>query len=287
MDKRNIIITTHSKRLRQFVSKYFKNFKRKLRFKNCAILQIYFDEISSLTKIKLLYDGETDKEENRNEQLYYNRDIFNILDIYSNKLIVPPNINIFLIRHAQGYHNANNTLIKKFIANFDNKILKDPQLTDIGIKQSLKSGQFLNTYFDDNKLNKNLCILFCSVLLRTRETLNIILDNMDIFDKEIIILPMSNEITNFTIPEHLLIDRHMCTNNQTKRLIYKCDAIVDKNNKLRHINWEYFNEFKKNINNKKDTNMIYQMYIIVARILNKSDDYINKLENNLTVNNKN
>lgn len=282
MDKRNIIIVSHSKRLKQFVSKYFINFNRRKRFKNCAILHIFFDNIN--TKIRLIYDGEIDKDENRNVNAYYKIDMFNKLNIFSNKLIVPENINIFIIRHAQGYHNANNTLIKKFVANFDKKILRDPQLTDIGISQAKKSGEFLNKYFIDNKLNKQLCILFCSVLLRTRETLNIILDNMKIYYKELIILPLSHEITNFTIPEHLIIDRHMCKNNETQRLIYKCDTIADNNNNLRQINWKYFYEFKKNINyNIHDTNMIYQMYIIVAKILNKSDEYINNLENSLVL----
>lgn len=282
MNKRNIIIVSHSKRLRQFISKYFINFNRKKRFKNCAILHIFFDNIN--TKIKLIYDGEIDKSENRNDNEYYKINTFNKLNIFSNRLIVPENINIFIIRHAQGYHNANNTLIKKVFANFNSKILKDPQLTDIGINQAKKSGEFLNKYFIDNKLNKKLCILFCSVLLRTRETLNIILDQMNIFDNELIILPMSNEITNFTIPEHLIINKHMCTNDKTQRLIYKCDTIIDKNNNSRHINWKYFYEFKKNIDNKIDTNMIYQMYIIVAKISNKSDEYINYLQEKLMKN---
>lgn len=280
MDKQNIIIVSHSKRLRQFISKYFINFNRRKRFKNCAILHIFFDNIN--TKIRLIYDGEIDKDENRNDNAYYRVDIFNKLNIFSNKLIIPENINIFIIRHAQGYHNANNTLIKKIVANFDNKILKDPQLTDIGIEQAKKSGKFLDKYFSDQKLDKKLCILFCSVLLRTRETLNIILDNMKIYDKELIILPMSHEITNFTLPEHLIIDRHMCKNNETHRLIYKCDTIADNNNNLRHINWKYFYEFRKNKNyNNHDTNMIYQMYIIIAKILNKTDDYIDYLEEKL------
>lgn len=281
MDKRNIIIVSHSKRLRQFIFKYFINFNRRNRFKNCAILHIFFDTFNNNTRIKLIYDGEIDKSENRNDNAYYKVNTFNKLDIFSNKLIVPENINIFIIRHAQGYHNANNTFIKKIVANFDNKILKDPQLTDIGIKQAEKSGEILNKYFSDNKLDKKLCILFCSVLLRTRETLNIILDQMEIFDKEIIILPMSNEITNFKIPEHLIINKHMCSNNETQRLIYKCDVINDKNNNLRHINWKYFYEFKKNIKYNSDSNMIYQMYIIIAKILNKSNDYIDYLEKKL------
>ena len=53
MDYRNIIIASHSKRLRQFISLYFNNFIRKLRFKNCAILKIYFNmEVLKKEKLK-------------------------------------------------------------------------------------------------------------------------------------------------------------------------------------------------------------------------------------------
>ena len=284
MDYRNIIITSHSKRLRQFISLYFNNFIRKLRFKNCAILKIYFNNEHNQTEIKLLYNGEIDENEDRNESSYYTLNKFNNSNIYSKKLIVPNNINIFLIRHAQGYHNANNTFLKKLVASFDNNILRDPQLTEIGIDQAKKAGRFLNNYFIDNNLNKNLSILFCSILLRTRETLNIILDELEIFDKEIIILPYSNEISNFTFPEHMNLNNHMCNNDYGQRLVYKCDFIKDKNNKMRQINWLYFSDFKKSINNIQNydnMNMIYQTYIIIAKKLNKSPDYIRYLETKL------
>jgi broad specificity phosphatase PhoE len=275
-EKRNIIITTHSKRLRQFMSKYFKNFERKLRFKNCSIIHIYFED---KTRAKLLYSGEIDENEDRNDYMYYDIPKFNNLDIYSNKLIVPSNINIFLIRHAQGYHNANNTLFKKFMAKFDQSILKDPQLTQIGHLQARNSGIFLNKYFVKNNLSKSLSILFCSVLLRTRETLNIILDEMDINDKDIIILPLSNEITNFIMPEHLIINKHMCSKDPAQRVLYKCDSIKGKYNN-RNINWDFYRDFRnKHIFNQNiDSNMIYQTYIIVAKLLNKSSDYVDELE---------
>jgi broad specificity phosphatase PhoE len=278
MDKRNILITTHSKRLRQFLSKYFINFDRKLRFKNCAIIHLYFDD---KTKIKLIYEGEIDKYENKNDKLYYNVINFNNADIYSNILIVPSNTNIFLIRHAQGYHNANNTFIKKFMASFDNTILKDPQLTQTGHIQAKNAGEILDKYFIENNLSKKLCLLFCSVLLRTRETLNIILDQMNIYDKEIIILPMSNEITNFQIPEHLILNKHMCSKNLSQRLLYKCDFIRDKNNVNRNINWSFHKDFKNNYDYYSESNMIYQTYIIVAKLLNKSQEYINILNQKL------
>jgi broad specificity phosphatase PhoE len=267
-ETRNIILVSHSKRIRSFIYKNFINFEKKLRFRNCAILHIYFDINTQTTLIKLLYAGNTDKNENRNDTSYYTCDSFNNLNIYSNTLIVPENINIFMIRHAQGYHNANNTAFKKFIAYFNTKILKDPQLTDIGINQAKKAGEYLNKYFTEYNLNKKLCITFCSVLLRTRETLNIVLDELKIYDKDIIILPCSNEISSFNEKEYIAFDNHMCKDNDDRNL-YKCDYIKGKEIK-RNINWTYFNEFKQNYNKTDDVNMIYQTYNILRKIINKN-----------------
>ena len=275
-DFRNILIASHSKRIRSFIYKNFVNFKKKLRFRNCAILKIYYDTSNNKTLIELLYNGDTDKNENRKKSSYYTMESFNQLNIYSNTLIVPNNINIFLIRHAQGYHNANNTMFKKFIASFDNKILRDPQLTDIGINQANNAGKYLDDYFNINKLNKKLCLIFCSVLLRTRETINIILNNMKIYDKDIIILPCSSEISSFDEKEIIGFDNHMCKNDDKQRIIYKCDFIKDNQNKMRNIDWTYFNEFKKkfieNNNDNKNINMIYQTYDISRKLIKKINE---------------
>ena len=265
-ETRNIILVSHSKRIRAFIYKNFNNFHKKYRFRNCAIIHIYFDIITKRTIIKLIYTGETDKNENRKDTSYYTIEYFNNLDIFSESLIVPENLNIFIIRHAQGYHNANNTFLKKFIASFNTKILRDPQLTNIGESQAEKAGNYLDSFFEKNKLNKKLCITFCSVLLRTRETLNIILDKMKIFNTDMIILPCSNEIASFDEKEYIGFDNHMCKNDQNLRQIYKCD-IIKGAEKERKINWIYFNEFKKEYNNKDDINMVYQMYNIIKKII--------------------
>jgi broad specificity phosphatase PhoE len=264
---RNILIVSHSKRVRSFLHKNFLNVEKKLRLRNCAIIKIFYDNSNNNTYAKLIYSGETDTNENRKVSSYYTESHFNDLDIYSNTLIVPDNVNIFLIRHAQGYHNANNTVFKKFVASFNWNILKDPQLTKLGNIQAKNAGNFLKMYFREYNLNKKLCINFCSVLLRTRETINNILDVLEIYDKDIIILPCSNEIASFNEPEHIGYDNHMCKADEKQRQVYKCDNIG--NNIIRNINWTYFEEFKKNYNNSDDVNMIYQTYDIIKKILNK------------------
>jgi bisphosphoglycerate-dependent phosphoglycerate mutase len=265
---RNIVIVTHSKRMRSFLYKNFYNINKKIRFRNCAIIKIFYDINNDKTVAKLIYSGETDKNENRNNNSYYTLSKFNNLNVCSDSLIVPQNINIFLIRHAQGYHNANNTFFKKFIASFNWNILKDPQLTQIGNSQAINAGKFLKIYFKEHNLNTNLCIIFCSVLLRTRETINIILDELEIYNKDIIILPCSNEISSFDEPEYISFDNHMCKADEKQRIVYKCDNIGNKNIS-RNINWTFFEEFKKKYNKYDidNTNMIYQTYNIAKKII--------------------
>ena len=265
---RNILIVSHSKRIRSFLYKHFFNIEKRKKLRNCSIIKIFFNKINNKTIAELIYEGETDKNENRNDDLYYTKLQFNSRELYTESLIVPDNVNIFLIRHAQGYHNANNTVFKKFIASFNWNILKDPQLTKIGILQATNSGEFLKKYFKEQNLNKNLCINFCSVLLRTRETINNILDQLEIYDKDIIILPCSNEISRFNEAEYIGYDNHMCKEDEKQRVVYKCDFIKHNKNNLRNINWTYFEEFKQNYNNKDDINMIYQTYDIMRKKLN-------------------
>lgn len=265
---RNILIVSHSKRIRSFLYKNFLNVAKKMRLRNCAIIKIFFDNINNKTCAILIYEGETDENENRKASSYYTDTHFNNLNIFSDTLIVPDNVNIFMIRHAQGYHNANNTVFKKIVASFNWNILKDPQLTNLGNNQAKNAGNFLKMYFREHNLNKNLCINFCSVLLRTRETINNILDVLEIYDKDIIILPCSNEISSFNEPEHIGYDNHMCKADEKQRRVYKCDNIG--NNIIRNINWTFFEEFKKNYNNSDDVNMIYQTYDIIRKILQKN-----------------
>mgnify|MGYP003346993660 FL=1 len=60
---RNILIVSHSKRIRKLLYDYFINFDIKKRFKNCSILLIKFNKLTNKTEIKLIYNGELDKNE--------------------------------------------------------------------------------------------------------------------------------------------------------------------------------------------------------------------------------
>lgn len=273
----NIVITSHSKRMRLFIGDYFTHFNKNKKFMNCAIILIYSDNLNKKeVKIKMIYRGEIDKNENKDIKLYYDVNEFNNLNLKSTKLIVPPGLNIYLIRHGQGFHNLSNTLMKRLKAMNNKEILKDPQLTLKGIQQSKNVGKFLFQNYPDIKNNT---LYFCSVLLRTRETITNILGELNLFNQEIIILPCSHEISNFKLPEELIINNGKCKDNYCSRLVYKCDFINNKNG-LYNFNWDYYKKLNT-INICKLTNMLYKAYIIYAIILNKDELYIDNLKKKL------
>ncbi len=286
MNINNIVITSHSKRIRKFIDDYFPNFNKNKRIMNCGILllsnDIYNDNI---VNIKMIYQGESDPQENRKKENYYTPDDFNNLNLTSKTLIIPPNINIILIRHAQGYHNLNNTLFKKIMAINNNEILKDPQLTDVGIKQASNAGIFLKNNYPFILNNSIFC---CSILLRTRETMSLILKELNIFgstnminldnninNQQIYVLPSSHEISNFIMPEKFVIKTGQCNNKVTNRLLYKCD-FINHDDGIHNFNWDYYSKYKNN-NSLKHINMIYESYLICAYLLKKDDNYVNSL----------
>lgn len=283
----NLLIVSHSKRIRKLLYNYFINFDMKKRFKNCSILLINFNKLTEKTEIKLIYNGELDTNENRPDKNYYDINTFNNLGVYSDKLIVPDNINIFLIRHAQGYHNYNNTLYRKAIDYFEQKSLKDPQLTKVGKIQATNCGIFLNNYINQHNIDKTKFILFCSILLRTRETINNILDELAIFN-DIYILPCSQEISHIKFPEILKANNGKCTSNPTDRILYQCDYVFSKMHKPRNIIWDHykdfndFNDFKDNHMCNK-TNMIYEAYIIFVKLNFDDKEYIENIRKKLIV----
>jgi hypothetical protein len=274
---KNIVITSHSKRMRLFIGDYFYNFNKDKKFMNCAVILINTDILNPKeTKIKMIYRGEIDNNEDKDLNLYYDIDEFNNLNLKSTRLIVPPGLNIYIIRHAQGFHNLNNTIAKRLKAMNNKEILKDPQLTLIGHNQAKNAGKFLIQNYPEIKNNT---LYFCSVLLRTRETISNILGELNLSNQEVIILPCSHEISNFKLPEELIINTGKCKDSYCSRLVYKCD-FINNNNNIHNFNWDYYNKLNV-VNICKLTNMLYKAYIIYAMILNKDEKYINNLKKRL------
>jgi hypothetical protein len=168
----------------------------------------------------------------------------------------------------------------------NNEILKDPQLTDVGIVQASNAGLFLKNNYPFILMNSVFC---CSILLRTRETMSLILKELNIFgtsniinfgnsntiNQQIYVLPSSHEISNFIMPEKFVIKTGQCTNKITNRLLYKCDFITHDDG-IHNFNWDYYSKYKNN-NSSKHINMIYESYLICAYLLKKDDDYVNSL----------
>jgi len=283
---KNIIIISHSRRIRKLLKDYFINNLNK-RLKNCCILLIKFDTNNNKTKIKMINEGSIDINEKRDMSKYYTLDNFNELDIYSDKLIVPENINIFIIRHAQGYHNLTHSIVDKTIKktkiffNLTEDVeLKDPQLTNNGIKQAKNCGKILNKYIIDNNLDRSNFLCFCSILYRTRQTIKYILSHCNLNTSNIYVLPCNHELSNINNENDLNYGRCKYESEQD---LYECKSIqiefddesVENNKK--NIHWNYYINFKENNNTCINTNMIYETYLLFAE-MNDQKKYTNLKE---------
>jgi hypothetical protein len=257
--------------MRKLMKDYFVNYHNK-RFKNCCVLLLKYDAISRNTIANILYEGEIDEKEKRDKSKYYTKNDFNSENLYSTKLIIPENINIFIIRHAQGYHNLNHSFLKKLVKNTkvllnlsEENQMKDPQLTDDGINQATKCGIFLNDYIKSNELDINNFLCFCSILYRTRQTIKYILSNCNLNITDIYVLPCNHELsTIYNEKENINYGRCKYTSEQE---IYECKHITNIN-KI-NINWNYYIYFKENMNMCFDTNIIYETYLCFAYLIDR------------------
>ena len=272
----NIIITTHSKRLRQLINKYFYNFNKKLHFMNCCILKLNSnnDDSNYIVKCEMIYEGILDKLEERNIKKYYNADLFNSSNIFSNTLQIPPNVSIYLIRHAQGYHNLNSGMSRYIKIAHYNTILKDPQLTQIGIAQALECGIKLKLHIKSNSKN----YFFCSKFLRTRETLSNIMSILNINDK-IRVLHYTHEIKDLKGNDFkdFYENKHNLCKIDSDRENQRCDRVNNID-----IDWKYFDRDLEKINFNFNSNMIYEAFFIIGKLNNVNNDKIKFLKGKLT-----
>jgi broad specificity phosphatase PhoE len=264
----NILITTHSKRLRQFLNKYFYNFNKKMHFMNCCVLKLKSQENPYVVRCEMIYDGEIDDYEERKTDKYFDSKTFNDLKIFSSKLQIPANITVYLIRHGQAYHNLNSGLSRYIRIAHNNIILKDPQLTQIGITQSLECGSALREHIT----NKDKNYFFCSKYLRTRETLSHIMTILNIIDK-IRVLHYTHEIKSLNSNDFndFYKNKHKCDINSDREK-QKCDKV----NNIK-IDWKYFDEDLENINFNINSNMLYEAYFIIGKLNKREKDKIEKI----------
>jgi hypothetical protein len=186
-------IISHQNKIKQIIKKYF---NEKINLPNCGIIHIYQN------KMKILYPN-------------------NNIEYKNNLLILPYNINIYLIRHAQAKHNV----MSKFKRIFT--WYSDPSITNEGFNQINILINFIkNNYFDKNKNN-----IFCSSdLYRTQQTAYKLMKGLN-EKKKILILPNISEI----------IFENEILNNSIYHLIPENKSLYRK---INYLNWYFYNNYQ-------------------------------------------
>jgi len=260
----NYIICTHNTRLRCFIKKYF---------------------------------GKTILPDNEQEP-YYNNETKNriifVTRTCEKKLLFDPkiilkngNIDIYIVRHGEGVHNAS----------ILGKINNDALLTEEGERMATEAGEVLKVYIDTHFKKygtygkiRYFDGLFASKLQRTRQTLSFLLGAFRIKDedKKFIIIPCSHELQKFTesgecdeynkgIPVPLE-NRSNCICGLGDNMFCIKTTTIDKqktefciNNFGYENDWEHYNKFYSIGNNKEDslhcrnTNFIEQIILILNK----------------------
>jgi bisphosphoglycerate-dependent phosphoglycerate mutase len=272
----NIILCgTHNNRLQC----YFKNLNKNNEypnksFNNCVIIRCYRE--NNKVKFNMIYEGETNGENIASLCSISNGcwDIVsfnNYFNKYSYDINLPPNTEIFLIRHGLGVHNKMN-LLKKII---NTKI--DSQLDPIGLNQAMRAGIFLKGYIyssnnsSNNSTNNNITFT-ASHLMRAQQTIAIIMKMLEI-NKPIYIVPCSHEVNigsnncDSNILELVQVASNIptCTNNSglCSKLSRFSDPIINNininiNYNQVDLNWDYYMEFNKS-NKCQNTDMISEI----------------------------
>jgi len=207
---RTVLFASHNSRIRCFVEsvidkKVYDMYRRTdpypeaYRFKNCAIISIRIRQGCPNATIELVYSGHID-DQNRQKGMYLvspsdtsisksNRDrVFETQDVPLKNMnidmsCIDGDLELLIIRHAEAEHNIKsyykvpiedtneNTIVT---AIKDNKL--DTDLTSNGREDTKKAASFIETYLKEKSMHRDgLDYVLCSVLKRTRQTLDIIL----------------------------------------------------------------------------------------------------------------
>jgi bisphosphoglycerate-dependent phosphoglycerate mutase len=276
------IITTHSNRLRCLLKELIPN---QVHYKNCSIIElIFYIRLNKIHyKLNMIYSGFSDKKSGSfftsNEKQSDEHNILfpsissatsNLLGLNKNNLDNNTVYHFFLIRHGQSTHN-----LYKNLSRIKSPFNLDTSLTNKGINQAIKAGEYLYQYLKCHNLSINY--LFCSDLKRTRQTMLFICSQLkDLRIHTITVLPCAHELLytkDVDCDKNML--RHLAGIAGENRM--NCDTTcVDKKNQCceikyknlkLNIDWSIYNHFYGNstrsaiylLNNKKactNTNML-------------------------------
>lgn len=279
--EKNICMVSHGGRIKCLLKKLNISVKdengKSIKFKNCAtiLLKISKEKIN----VSMFYDGELQHVKPNCKYFVSNKIIepydvpFNgktydaenglyddiLYNLNLKKSDITSDLNIYIVRHGEGYHNTLSFLDK--IIYFND--IKDPSITKTGKKQSQNVGNRLE--------NINFDYFFVSDLKRTKETLKHMFKNIS---DDIYVLPCSHElqyVNNGKSDGHQYL-ASLTKENQTAHEYDDDDSLV----------WDYYHDFYDgirgdNILNKKckcrDTTMISMCLFIIGSI--NCDDCLN------------
>jgi broad specificity phosphatase PhoE len=266
----NGLIISHNSRIRCWLHglkpEYFDNLLKiystnNIRLKNCAILKLEINK--KKVTLSLVYEGYVNKRKKgkyytNNQNDFFNDVIFEPINLELNifgisELDIGNNhYNFYIMRHAEATHNSN-------------KYLKqiDPELTFKGFnnggEQSTRAGYFLKEIFTNSSNN----FFFISKLRRTKQTLSMILPELDLDKKsfQITVLPCTHEIkyypggkcefrTKSTPSDTMICKENELTNCSTNKNNSCCNL------NQYPINWNYYLDFYKNNKQYSNINMI-------------------------------
>jgi phosphohistidine phosphatase SixA len=192
-NKKIIISGTHNNRLECFFNKYLSKSKH---FSNCAIIRCYTDintEVNtSINKSRvcfsLIYTGD-----HNNSSYWLLEEFNNTVKKINFNINLPEDTEIFLIRHGKGIHNYGESLLDKLYYHSlsENNVI-DPSLDRRGVDQAKAAGKFLKGYLQ-NYINSKMYFT-ASHLIRTQQTVGLIMEQLNITSSSIYIAPCTHEI---------------------------------------------------------------------------------------------
>lgn len=187
-NNKNYFIVSHHNILKKNILKFLINNDYKS-IANCSTFIIKYEENNWV--IKLIFEGFPDKKKYKYHKLS-SRETYKIDKLFNNNtFIIDKKTKIFLIRHANAYHNLPLKLTKGFF-----KRTIDSNLTPLGIYQSRILGLFLkNNYI--NKSDKN--IYFSSYLNRAQHTTLEIMHSLEDKNKYTNLFKLEYFYTKFSV----------------------------------------------------------------------------------------
>ena len=251
-----ILCGTHNNRLECFFRSIEKDYPNKA-FNNCVVIKCYNE--NDKLKFKMIYEGESYNLKHYKKSAWTIDSFNNFFNNKNYNIILPPNTDILLIRHALGVHNKRSLL--RTIFNFE----KDSQLDVIGIEQSERAGIFLKS------LRLKNIYFMASHLVRTQQTIAIIMKMINLI-KPIYIVPCAHELNlvnncyNSSCDNSILQKFPILSNMPKCRYnSNSCDKLTNfsgvdiyANYKV-DINWDYYINYYNNNNKCENTNILEQI----------------------------